>query len=273
MRYSFAVIAAAAPVVLAQGGCSPLELIYARATTEPPQVSGAGFEAAAARIWSKGYGAAGYSLYTNVTKLIPGSTGYPVNYPASMDLNNGGCVGAKDLVRRLEERSKACPNQVYALGGHSQGGAVVTAAVPLIPKELIPRIVAVTMFGSPPCKDIPSVGDRCKSFCNKGDNICDSGAGGNGGPRVKCSGGAGAGGFGKGAKGGKGLVNIEPFMRAPVNDVWTDALLQQQCGEEEKGHPVKGMAHMAYNADGYYIRAAGCYIAKKYKERAGGAAA
>jgi hypothetical protein len=43
-----------------------------RATGEP--------NAAAGR-WSKGYGAAGYSLLTNITKLVPDTTGYPVNYP------------------------------------------------------------------------------------------------------------------------------------------------------------------------------------------------
>jgi alpha-beta hydrolase superfamily lysophospholipase len=91
-----------------------------------------------------------------------------------MDLNGGGCQGVKDLIRRMQERSKACPNQKYALGGHSQGGAVVAAAVPHIPKDLIPRIAAVTMFGSPPCSDIPQVAGRCKSFCNKGDTVSRS---------------------------------------------------------------------------------------------------
>ena len=75
------------------------------------------------------------------------------------------------MVRRLEERARACPGIKFALGGHSQGGAVATAAIPLIPRELVARIVAVTMFGSPPCRDVPQVAGRCKSFCNKGDNV------------------------------------------------------------------------------------------------------
>jgi hypothetical protein len=75
------------------------------------------------------------------------------------------------MVRRLEERARACPSIKFALGGHSQGGAVTTAAIPLIPRELVARIVAVTMFGSPPCRDVPQVAGRCKSFCNKGDNV------------------------------------------------------------------------------------------------------
>jgi alpha-beta hydrolase superfamily lysophospholipase len=93
-----------------------------------------------------------------------------------MDLDGGGCQGVKDVMRRLEERSKACPQQVYALAGHSQGGAVVTAAIReqiVKGSDIEKRIVAVTMFGSPPCSDFPEkIGpERCKSFCNKGDNV------------------------------------------------------------------------------------------------------
>jgi hypothetical protein len=48
------------------------------------------------------------------------------------------------------------------------------------------------------------------------------------------------------------------------------------CGDDERGHLIKsggtGMAaHMAYKSDRYYVMAASCYIAKKYKEAAGAA--
>jgi hypothetical protein len=129
----------------------------ARATTEPV-----------------GFGAAGgllKDLVTGAKGTIPGATAYAVVYPASMDLNGGGCTGAKDMIKRLESQSAKCPNQKFALGGHSQGGAVVTAGIPGIPRALIPKIVAVTMFGSPPCSDVPQVKGHCKSFCNKGDTV------------------------------------------------------------------------------------------------------
>jgi pimeloyl-ACP methyl ester carboxylesterase len=91
-----------------------------------------------------------------------------------MDLNGGGCKGAQDMVKRIVDQSKACPDQKFALGGHSQGGAVVTAGLPNLPANLLPRIVAVTMFGSPPCSDVTKqVGGHCKSFCNKGDSVRD----------------------------------------------------------------------------------------------------
>jgi hypothetical protein len=39
------------------------------------------WEAAASKTDSKGYGAAGYALWQNLTTLIPGITGHPVRYP------------------------------------------------------------------------------------------------------------------------------------------------------------------------------------------------
>jgi hypothetical protein len=105
MRVEPASIALAALPLVAAQNCSPLHLIYgmnsrhqsvngieiltteARATTEPPSgvdnANAKGFETAAARTWSKGYGAAGYSLFTNITALIPAATGWPVHYPVS----------------------------------------------------------------------------------------------------------------------------------------------------------------------------------------------
>ena len=143
----------------------------------------------------KGLGAAGKHLASSLAKLMPSAVSYAVDYPvlpplpspspspppntptnltppqASFDLTGGGCRGVKDMIRRIEERAKACPGIKFALGGHSQGGAVCTAAIPQIPKSYLPSIVAVTMFGSPPCRDVPQVAGRCKSFCNKGDNV------------------------------------------------------------------------------------------------------
>lgn len=106
MKLATIIAALAAGASAQQAGCAPLHLIYgdymtveisicthsdnsntARATTEPPvgvdSATSEQWEVAAAKTWSKGYGAAGYSLFTNVTKLVAGATGYPVHYPAS----------------------------------------------------------------------------------------------------------------------------------------------------------------------------------------------
>jgi hypothetical protein len=134
----------------------------ARATGEP---------ATSAGTWSKGYGAAGFSLFKNLTdskspSYIQGSDGYAVQYPAAMGTEN---QGAADMIKHLEQVSKACPQQKYALGGHSQGGFAVVNAVPKMSGELLKRITAITMFGSPACPN--QVKDRCISFCNQGDTV------------------------------------------------------------------------------------------------------
>lgn len=129
----------------------------ARATTEP---------AASAGGWSKGYGAAGMSLVSNVTALVPGSTGYPVNYPAAMGTEN---KGMEDMVRHITERAKACPDQKYVIGGHSQGSFAVQLAIPKFEQDVLSRIVAVIHFGGKPC--LPAVEGKCLSLCNKGDPV------------------------------------------------------------------------------------------------------
>jgi hypothetical protein len=103
MWFIFALILGGfASVISAQEAkCSTLHLIYgiffvvqkqtslrttvARVTTEPPtnveHATAQQFESAAARVATKGFGAAGFSLVTELTKLIPDATTYPVNYP------------------------------------------------------------------------------------------------------------------------------------------------------------------------------------------------
>lgn len=73
------------------------------------------------------------------------------------------------MLKQIETKAKACPSQKYVLGGHSQGGVVTVRTVNKIPADLLPRIIAVTMVGSPECP--ASVKDRCKSFCNQGDSV------------------------------------------------------------------------------------------------------
>lgn len=220
----------------------------------------------------KGYGAAGYSIFTNVTALVPGATGYPVHYPA----NWGGCAsenkGIEDLLNNLKTMSTKCPNTKFALGGHSQGGVVTVRTITQIPPEILSKIVAVAMVGSPQCP--ANVKAKCKSFCNTGDSICT----GDGGSAA-----AGRCGTGNGKTTRRSLV--VPFegleiAGSPVEDdeatklfkreVWKRAA--PECAkidsEAEHGHAVPGVtgtaSHMAYNSDGFYVRAAACYVAKKF---------
>lgn len=79
------------------------------------------------------------------------------------------------MVAEFKKKSAACPKQKYILGGHSQGGMVTVGAFKIledatkVPKESFDRILAVTMFGSPPCP--ASVKTKCMSYCHKGDFV------------------------------------------------------------------------------------------------------
>lgn len=146
------------------------------------------WEAAASKTDSKGYGAAGYALWQNLTTLIPGITGHPVRYPVYTghkcdqlgskyakikQANFGNCnsenPGIIDIIEELTVMSKKCPEQRYVLGGHSQGGLIHVRAITLLPKQVLARILAVTMVQSPQCP--ASVKDKCRSYCNKGDEV------------------------------------------------------------------------------------------------------
>ena len=143
--------------------------VTARATTEPPGKYSTGqFDSAAARTWSKGYGAAGKSLLSNITALLPSATGYPVHYPASMG-NGSPQQGTEDAIKHMQQQAAACPGTKFAMGGHSQGGFVTTGAIPKLPKAILSKVVAVAMFGSPACPG--AVRDRCISYCQSGDSV------------------------------------------------------------------------------------------------------
>jgi len=102
------------------------------------------------------------------------------------DASFGGGAGVKSspqigidmMVAEFKKKSAACPKQKYVLGGHSQGGMVTVGAFKVledptkVPKEAFDRIVAVTMFGSPPCP--ASVKAKCMSYCHKGDFVSDT---------------------------------------------------------------------------------------------------
>jgi pimeloyl-ACP methyl ester carboxylesterase len=84
-------------------------------------------------------------------------------------MGNSAPKGVSDMVQHVTDVAKQCPQTKFVLGGHSQGGMVTVSAIPKIPKDIIGRVVAVAMFGSPACPSI--VADRCHSYCNKGDFV------------------------------------------------------------------------------------------------------
>jgi pimeloyl-ACP methyl ester carboxylesterase len=127
------------------------------------------FETATARVATKGYGSAGWALVQNLTGLIPEATTYAVHYPASWSGCSSETKGVEDIVNNISKMAKSCPQQKYVIGGHSQGGVVTTSAVAKLNPDLLSRVLAVTMVGSPPCP--ASVKEKCKAYCNAGDDV------------------------------------------------------------------------------------------------------
>jgi predicted esterase len=48
----------------------------------------------------------------------------------------GADIGITDIVNRVTNKAKECPNQKFALVGYSQGGMVVTSGIAKIPLDL-----------------------------------------------------------------------------------------------------------------------------------------
>jgi len=112
-------------------GCSTYEVIIARGTFEPGSFGTI----------------VGDPLMAAVKKAMGGENvrGYAVQYPAKM---GGADIGITDIVNRVTTKSKECPNQKFALVGYSQGGMVVSSAIPKIPAELKPKVVAMVLYGA-----------------------------------------------------------------------------------------------------------------------------
>jgi hypothetical protein len=147
------------------------------------------------------------------------------------------------MVRHLTERAAACPQQKYALGGHSQGGFVTTGAIDRVSTNILNRIVAVTMFGAPACPT--RVRGKCISYC-------------------------------------QAVREIRSFMKVDAKDAQGDTICEnrRRSVDFNGGNlnrrqidcarylslPTSGLGtggHLGYNADGTYVRAAACYIASK----------
>jgi pimeloyl-ACP methyl ester carboxylesterase len=60
----------------------------------------------------------------------------------------GGNSGIDDVVKRVKEKARECPNMKFALVGYSQGGMVVSSAIGKIPTDLHPKVVAMVLYGS-----------------------------------------------------------------------------------------------------------------------------
>jgi cutinase len=168
----------------ALAGCSPVEVIVARGTFEPPETSPLGVG----------------GFVTALQLALPGTTRYDVRYRSDLDYLIAPGQGATDLVNRLRTRAAACPNQRYVLSGYSKGAMVVVLSMSRIPAAIEPRVKAAVLYGNPfhdagSKANAPGAGNnaplagglvpfvnipqrwrgKTRDYCNTGDPICGNG--------------------------------------------------------------------------------------------------
>lgn len=144
-------------------------------------------------------------LVERVTKAIPNSRGYAVQYPASLNISVSAPTGMSDTILRLNKQHEQCPKQKFALVGYSQGAGVMHGVfgppvtypggpkeAPKLNQDIFPSILALVMFGDPGYKggsgplNMLSGGakfpaplyDRLRENCAPKDPVCDPNAGG-----------------------------------------------------------------------------------------------
>jgi cutinase len=160
--------------------CPDVEVMFARATTEPP-----------------GIGAVGQAFVDSLRSQVGGkSVGvYAVNYPATEDFTTSASAGANDASAHVQGTAATCPNTKMVLGGYSQGALVIDliTAIPLsiagftpapMPPEVADHVAAVAVFGNPSARFVgpitavsPLYGAKAIDLCNPGDLVCTPGGG------------------------------------------------------------------------------------------------
>jgi cutinase len=171
---------AATPSALA-AACPDVEVVFARATTEPPGVGQLGQQ------------------FVDALRAQAGRRSiavYPVVYPASEDFTNSASTGAEDARAHVQATVTNCPNTRIVLGGYSQGALAIDliTAIPVslagftpapMPPEVADHVAAVVVFGNPLDRYVgapltavsPQYADKTLDLCANGDPICSAGGG------------------------------------------------------------------------------------------------
>jgi len=161
--------------------CSDVEVVFARATTEPP-----------------GVGQVGQAFVDSLRSQVGGRSVavYPVDFPASEDFANSASTGADDARAHVQSTVTNCPNTRIVLGGYSQGALTIDliTAIPVslagftpapMPPEVANHVAAVVVFGNPLDRYVgmpltavsPLYADKTIDLCTAGDPICAPGGG------------------------------------------------------------------------------------------------
>jgi cutinase-like protein len=160
--------------------CPDVEVVFARATTEPP-----------------GIGSVGQAFVDSLRSQVGRSvTVYAVNYPATEDFSQSASAGAADASAHVQYVAANCPNTRMVLGGYSQGALVIDliTAVPVpmagftpapMPPDAADHVAAVAVFGNPMGRYVgaplnavsPLYGAKAIDLCMPGDPVCSPGGG------------------------------------------------------------------------------------------------
>jgi cutinase len=161
--------------------CPDVEVVFARATTEPP-----------------GVGEVGETLVDSLRSQVAGrSVGvYAVDYPATEDFASSASIGANDARAHVQYMATTCPNTRIVLAGYSQGALVIDliTAIPVsfagftpapMPPEVASHVAAVAVFGNPLDRFVgapltavsPVYADKAVDLCVAADPICSPGEG------------------------------------------------------------------------------------------------
>jgi cutinase len=173
-----AVISSATPSAVAVP-CPDVEVVFARATTEPA-----------------GVGSVGQAFVDSLRSQVGSrSVGvYAVNYPATEDFAASASAGAVDARAHVEQTTAQCPNTKLVLAGYSQGALVIDliTAIPVAmagftPAPMSPdvadHVAAVAVLGNPADRYVgmpltavaPMYGAKIIDLCAPADPVCSPG--------------------------------------------------------------------------------------------------
>ena len=161
--------------------CPDVEVVFARATTEPP-----------------GVGQVGQAFVDSLRSQVGNRSVavYAVDYPASEDFANSASAGADDARAHVHYTAVNCPATRIVLGGYSQGALAIDliAAIPVsfagftpapMPPEIADHVAAVAVFGNPLDRYVgapltavsPLYANKAIDLCAAGDPVCSPGGG------------------------------------------------------------------------------------------------
>jgi len=159
---------------LSNGACKPVTFIWARGTTEAPNLGAI----------------IGGQLVPEIKRKIPNIAIEGVTYGAGIGGNltpgGGDPAGIADAKRLYNLAASKCPNTIIIGGGYSQGAAITHRAVESLPEQTKKRIAAIVLYGDTKYKQDGGMikrfpPEKVKTFCNgfgdlkskSADGVCD----------------------------------------------------------------------------------------------------